>query len=186
MTLGPVGNRQGSVKCWDIESGKVLHRRTVTQLPWPLDNKLVRKIEEWGKKGASAIKRGCIDFLNRNGEKFDWENDDLSELEVVSEQPKLVDPGVAEILLAAEPKEELGGSHEVKEKPSYVTRAVAARRHAGLDVESVPRQSRGVEVRADDVIVIDDGGDEIQVDIPAPEAPPPVDQDRTRRHSSRS
>ena len=43
----------------------------MTQLPWPLDNQLVRKIEEWGKKGAKAIKRGCIDFLNRNGEKFD-------------------------------------------------------------------------------------------------------------------
>ena len=137
VALGPVGNRQGSVKCWDIESGKVLHRRTVTQLPWPLDNKLVRKIEEWGKKGASAIKRGCIDFLNRNGETFDWENDDLSklELEVVSEQPKLVDSGVAEIPLTAEPEEELGGSHEVKEKPSYVTRAVVACRRAGLDVE---------------------------------------------------
>ena len=58
------------------------------------------------------------------------------------------------------------------EKPLYVTRAVAACRHAGLDVESAPRQSRGVEVRADDVIVINDEGDEVQVDIPAPEAPP--------------
>ena len=36
------------------------------------------------------IKKGCIEFLNRNGENFDWENDDLSELEVVNEQPKLV------------------------------------------------------------------------------------------------
>ena len=71
MALGPVGNRQDSVKCWDIETGKVLHRRTVTQLPWPLDNKLIKKIEQWGKKGARAIKRGCIDFLNRKGEKFD-------------------------------------------------------------------------------------------------------------------
>ena len=88
-----------------------------------------------GIKGGSAIKRGCIYFLNRNGEKFDWENDDLSELEVVSEQPKLVDSGVAEIPLTAEPEEELGGSHEVKEKPSYVTRAVVACRRAGLDVE---------------------------------------------------
>ena len=66
----------------------------MTQLPWPLDNRLVKKVEEWGKKGASAIKRGCIDFLNRNGEKFDWENDDISELEVVNEQPKLVQPGL--------------------------------------------------------------------------------------------
>ena len=63
-----------------------------------------------------------------------------------------MDPGVAEISLAAEPEEELGDSRETKEKPSHVTRAVAARRRAGLDVKSVPRQSRGVEVRADNVI----------------------------------
>ena len=125
-----------------------------------------------GQEGARAIKRDCICFLNRNGEKLAWENDNLSELEIVSEQPKLVDPGVAEIMLVAEPKEELGGSRETKEKPSYVTRAVAARRHADLGIESVPRQSQGVEVRADNVIVIDDDGNEIQVDIPAPEAPP--------------
>ena len=62
VAVGPVGNRQGSVKCFDIETGKILHRRTVTQLPWPLDNRLVKKIEEWGKKGAAAIKRGCITF----------------------------------------------------------------------------------------------------------------------------
>ena len=73
VALAPIGSRQGSVKCFDIESGKVFHRRTVIQLlPWPLDNRLAKKTEEWGKKGASAIKRGCIDFLNRNGKKFDW------------------------------------------------------------------------------------------------------------------
>ena len=88
----------------------------MTQLPRPLDNRLVKKVEEWCKKGARAIKRGCIGFLNRKGEIFDWENDDLSELEVVNKQPKLVDPGVAEIPLDAEPEEELGGSQEVKEK----------------------------------------------------------------------
>ena len=96
----------------------------------------------------------------------------MSELEVVSEQPKLVNPGMADIPLAAEPEEELGGPLEVKEKPSYVTRDVAARRRAGLDVELEPRQSRGVEVRADDVIVIDNDGDEVQVEVPAPETPP--------------
>ena len=98
-------------------------------------------------------------------------NDDLSELEVVREQPKLVDPGVAEAPLPDEPKEELGGSPVAPEKPLYYTRAVAVRRRAGLDVEAVPRQSRGVEVRADDVIVVDDEGDEVQVEIPASEAP---------------
>ena len=66
------------------------------------------------------FKRGCIDFLNRNGEKFDWENDDLSELEVVNEQPKLVDPGLAEIPLDAEPEEELGGSKEVSKRKIFI------------------------------------------------------------------
>ena len=74
--------------------------------------------------------------------------------------------------MPAEPEEELGSSPAVLEKPSYYTRAVVARRRAGLDFELVPRQSRGVEVRADDVIVIDDKGEEAQVDIPAPEALP--------------
>ena len=161
VAFGPVGNRQGSVKCFDIDSGNILHHRTVTQFPWPLDNGLVKNVEELGKKGASAIKKGCIDFLNRNGEKFDSENDDLSDLEVVNEQPKLVDPGLSEVPLDAEPKEELDGSQEVKEKPSYVTRAAATRRRAGLDVESVPRHPRGVEVRADNVIVINNYGDEV-------------------------
>ena len=54
----------------------------------------------------------------------------------------------------------------------YVTRAVAACRRGGLDIEAAPLQSRGVEVRADDVIVIDDDGDKVEVDIPAQEAPP--------------
>ena len=90
----------------------------------------------------------------------------------MNEQPKLVDPGVAEILMDAGPKEELGGFQEVKEKPSYVMRAVAARRRAGLDVESEPRQSRGVEVCADNVVVIDGDDDEVQVKVPTQETPP--------------
>ena len=58
---------------------------------------MVQKVEAWGKRGARAIKRGCIEFLNKKKEKFDWKNDDLLDLEVVSEQPKLVDRGVADV-----------------------------------------------------------------------------------------
>ena len=96
----------------------------------------------------------------------------MSELEVVNEQPRLVDPGVAASPLPAEPKEELGGAPVAPEKPLYYTRAQIARQRAGLNVKSVPRPPRGVEARADEVIVIDDEGEEAQVDIPAPEAPP--------------
>ena len=68
----------------------------------------MKKIEAWGKKGARAIKKGCRnDFLSRKGETFDWKNDDLSDLEMFSEQPKVVNPGVADILLDDSPDKEL-------------------------------------------------------------------------------
>ena len=63
-----------------------------------------------GEERGCSDKKGLYRVFNRRGEKFDWDNDDLSELEVVSEQPKLVDPGVAEAPLPTEPKGELGGS----------------------------------------------------------------------------
>ena len=36
--------------------------------------------------------RNKLEFLNRNGEKFDWENDDLAEIEVKAKEEKLVEP----------------------------------------------------------------------------------------------
>ena len=39
-----------------------------------------------GQEGGQCdLKGATYIFLNRNGEKIDWENGDLSELEVVSE-----------------------------------------------------------------------------------------------------
>ena len=81
MALGSLGNRQGSVKCFDIETGKVLVHRIVTQVPCPLDGCLLQTLKVWGRKGARAIKGNHTDFLNRKGKKFDWSSDDLSELE---------------------------------------------------------------------------------------------------------
>ena len=51
VALGPVGNRQCSVECFNA----------VSQLTWPLDlgNRLVKKVEAWSKNGARAIKKGC-------------------------------------------------------------------------------------------------------------------------------
>ena len=44
MEIGLVGTWQGSVKCFDIETDKILHRCTVVQLPWPLDDILIQKL----------------------------------------------------------------------------------------------------------------------------------------------
>ena len=87
---------------------------------------------------------------------------------MVSEQPKLVDPGVADVSEDDDYDTELITDEKEKEKPSCVTRAMAARRAAGLDGESIPHAARGVEERRDDVIEIDD--DE-SVDLKLPEPP---------------
>ena len=47
VDIGPAGNRQGSIKCVDIMTGKILVRRNVTQLPWPLDKMLIKRVEAW-------------------------------------------------------------------------------------------------------------------------------------------
>ena len=59
----------------------------------------------------------------------------------------------------------LGDDDKVKNKPSSVTRAVAARERAGLNRELTPRAARGVDERADDVIEVDDD-DWVQADVP--------------------
>ena len=78
--VGPSGNRQGSLNCFDLETGKVVVRRSSKQLFWP--DRLLKKAEEWGKKGKSAVLRDQIKFLNRHGLKFDWDNDDLKEIKL--------------------------------------------------------------------------------------------------------
>ena len=35
LALGPSGNLQGSVKCFDLKTGRILIRRTVTSMPVP-------------------------------------------------------------------------------------------------------------------------------------------------------
>ena len=44
-----------------------------------------------------VIKKSCIEFLDRKRKKFDWDNGNLSNVELVDEQPRLTDPGVADI-----------------------------------------------------------------------------------------
>ena len=78
----------------------------------------------------------------KKGRKFDWDNDNLSNLEVADEQPKLTDPGVADI-----PVEEMYEEDKPK-KPTHITRAVAVRENAGIDREQEPSPAGGVAERA--------------------------------------
>ena len=74
--LGPSGNRQGSINCFDLDTGRFVVRRTVRQMIWP--ERLIRKENTWGQNGKKAILKGQIKVLNRKGEHFDRDNDDLT------------------------------------------------------------------------------------------------------------
>ena len=61
------------MKCFDLETGKVVTRRRAVQLPFP--NIILKKANAWGEKSKAQITKDSIQFLNRMGEKFDLEND---------------------------------------------------------------------------------------------------------------
>ena len=90
IALGPLGNRQGSLKCFDLGTVKVVTRRFINQIPWP--DGTIETANAWGRKSKHLIRKESITFLNRHHEKFDWENDDMSDLFVTKDQPKLIHP----------------------------------------------------------------------------------------------
>jgi hypothetical protein len=48
IALGPTGNIQGSMKCFDLKTGRVVKRRTITVLPMP--DRIIKQVQKWGKK----------------------------------------------------------------------------------------------------------------------------------------
>ena len=53
ISLGPSGNIQGSLKCF--QTGKVVIRWRVVQLPFP--NKMPKKANAWGKRARDKSRR---------------------------------------------------------------------------------------------------------------------------------
>ena len=75
IALVPSGNRQSSINCFDLDTGRFVVRRTVKQMMWM--DRLLSKANAWGKKGNNANLKGQIKFLNQKGERFDWDNGNL-------------------------------------------------------------------------------------------------------------
>ena len=58
IALGLSGNRQGSLKCFDLETGKLVARRISKQIPWP--DRMLKIACDWGHKS----KKSCDERLN--------------------------------------------------------------------------------------------------------------------------
>ena len=78
---------------------------------------------------------------------------------------------VADVPETDENDKDISGNKEAKEKLSYITRDVAARRCICFGRKLV-RFATGVEMCAVNVIVIDDSDITVQVNLPTVDAPP--------------
>ena len=124
-----------------------------------------------GKKNKAQITKDSIRFLNRMGEKFDWENDKVETLQVVRSEPEKVQrdhvvpaeiPGTEiedDYVAVQGPAVEL----EAETEPMYMRRlALAAHANAGLgEKDAHIDTTRGVDEHGshDDAPTIDLPGD---------------------------
>jgi hypothetical protein len=86
ISLGTSGNFQGSIKCLNLETGRVVKRRTVRVLPMP--ERVVKHVIKMGKKSRQSRSADTLEFLNRHKEKYDWDNEELEiEEGLVEDEP---------------------------------------------------------------------------------------------------
>ena len=125
----------------------------------PYADAIPKHVENWGKCGQRAIFRGRINFLNKKGKQFDWDNDDSLDLKAVDEQPALIHPCIISKIPGLETEAMYSGivgpiPIGKEEKPPYAEHVVKAHNNAGLDAID---QARGMNAKKDEVIVINDG-----------------------------
>ena len=78
VALGTARNWQGSKKCFDLDTGKVVSRRIIgEELPYP--DRVIKRVNQWGKTTRGEKYSDSIEFRNRKREPFDWENEELAE-----------------------------------------------------------------------------------------------------------
>ena len=91
---------------------------------------------KWGRKSKKLVMKDSIQFLNRKGKKFEWYNDELSNLEVKKDPSKMIHPDIPAELPGIELERDRNTPSRVtvRIKPSVTEQASSARISAGLDV----------------------------------------------------
>ena len=68
IVLGPSGNLQGSIKCFDLLTGQVIRRRRFT--PMPMTVNVLKLANRWGKMTRTIQYGVIVEFLNRNQPRY--------------------------------------------------------------------------------------------------------------------
>ncbi len=90
--LGPTGNRQGTHKVFDINTGMVKKPRTVMLLSM-LDH-VISVVNNWGIQNAKENAKHSLVFLNRKKQLYDWDNDNLQDDEGLVDPDSNSHPGI--------------------------------------------------------------------------------------------
>ena len=81
--------------CFDLDTGKVVTRRIVKELPYP--DRVIKRVNEWGKTSRGETDSDGIEFRNRKRPPFNQDNEKLAETLPEVEEPIYPD------ILAEEP-----------------------------------------------------------------------------------
>ena len=81
IALGTAGNIQGSVRVFDLNSGKVLVRRRVKEMPFP--SRVLKWVNEWGRLHGSAYGRKLV-VLNRKRWPISTTDDEVGQSPLTS------------------------------------------------------------------------------------------------------
>ena len=135
-----------------------------------LAGKAAKEGKSVGGKGKKAILKGQIKFLNWKGDKFDWDNDDLTENRNDWQRTKVVPAqfyswnprywGLERLWANNRPK--------IHYKSSYADRSKNARKNAGQKTDYLTHsKTRGVDDDEDDdsIIEIEESDDKSDVGV---------------------
>ena len=76
LLLGPTGNIQGTIKAYDLTTGRVKKPRTFT--PYPMPDRVIRAVNKIGLRDQKKTQERRLELRNRRNEQFDWDNDELT------------------------------------------------------------------------------------------------------------
>lgn len=177
--LGTSNNIQRSHKVFDLRTGKVVTRRTSKEVPMP--NRVIRRMNWWGKKSKQIQYGRKLAFLNRRKQSYDWENDENDPLEALeeAEEQKVHDDVPAELpgipleedipegpAVIDEPEETLAEAASRAREAAGIEPDQAANAHSmpttmrRVTFKDILLKSEGVDIKVEDVDELDEDVDD--------------------------
>ena len=188
ICLGPSGNIQGSLDCLSLLTGRVVVRRTATEMPMP--ERIIRVVSSWGKVSGSKEYKKIVVVLNRHKQPIAGP-EDVIESDLIALDASRVHPDIPSEFPGVEIEADYNGRDDAVQtppEPSMSDRIRNARRrlqlrNTGVDPEQdsipLPRSSGSVDDEdnnAPDLVYEEDSSDD-ESEVDNSEAPIKIEDD---------